>query len=278
MTQMTQTSWTAANDMDDAFEIRSYVPETEAITEGWAPQAQQFRKSWPHSKLGLAYGDDPRQKIDLFLPEGEPQGLMVFTHGGYWVAFDNSWWSHLAAGMLAHGWAVALSNYRLAIQVSMEELAGDVAAAITLAGEQVAGPIVLTGHSAGGHLTALMASSGLLAAPLRERLARVMPISGLFDLRPLLQTARNKDLKMTAASAAALSPLLLAPQGDFDLLCVVGADERPEFLRQNAMLAPVWAGLGIDGRAVELAGLHHFDVIDGLADPDSLMCRFLAGR
>ena len=133
MTQITQTSWTAASDMDDAFEIRSYVPETEAITEGWAPQAEQFRKSWPHSKLGLAYGDDPRQKIDLFLPEGEPQGLMVFTHGGYWVAFDNSWWSHLAAGMLAHGWAVALTNYRLAIQVSMEELAGDVAAAIALA-------------------------------------------------------------------------------------------------------------------------------------------------
>jgi len=127
-------------------------------------------------------------------------------------------------------------------------------------------------------LTALMASSDRLAAPLRDRLARVMPISGLFDLRPLLQTARNNDLKMTPASAAALSPLLLTPQADFDLLCVVGADERPEFLRQNTMLAPVWAGLGIDGRAVELAGLHHFDVIDGLADPDSLMCRFLAGH
>ncbi len=203
---------------------------------------------------------------------------MVFTHGGYWVAFDNSWWSHLATGMLAHGWAVALTNYRLAIQVSMEELAADVAAAIALAGGQVAGPIALTGHSAGGHLTALMASSGLLEAPLRDRLARVMPISGLFDLRPLVQTARNNDLKMTAASAAALSPLLLNPQADFDLLCVVGADERPEFLRQNAMLAPVWAGLGINGEAVELAGLHHFDVIDGLADPDSLMCRFLAGH
>lgn len=277
MTQMTQTRWMAAADMDDAFEIRSYVPETDAITEAWAPKAEQFRKSWPDSKLGLSYGTDPRQKIDLFLPEGTPKGLMVFIHGGYWVAFDNSWWSHLAAGMLAHGWAVALANYRLAIQVSMEELADDVAASIELAAAEVAGPVAITGHSAGGHLTALMASSDRLSAPLRARLARVMPISGLFDLRPLLQTARNKDLKMTATSAAALSPLLLKPAGDFELLCIVGADERPEFLRQNEMLAPVWAGLGIDGAAVALTGLHHFDVIDGLADPNSLMCQFLAG-
>ncbi len=166
------------------------------------PRRQNSFASWPHSKLGLSYGDDPRQKIDLFLPSGGAARVDGFTHGGYWVAFDNGWWSHLAAGMLAHGWAVALSNYRLAIQVSMEELAADVAAAIALAGQRVAGPIVLTGHSAGGHLTALMASSDRLAAPLRDRLARVMPISGLFDLRPLVQTARNNDLKMTPASAA----------------------------------------------------------------------------
>lgn len=270
--------WPVPSDWDDAFEIRAYVPETEAIMEIWKPAAENFRAGWPDKAIGLSYGAAPRQLVDLFLPEGHPQGLMVFIHGGFWVSFDNSWWSHLAAGMLARGWAVALPNYRLAGEVSMPELASDVAAAIQLAAGKIDGPVVLSGHSAGGHLAALMVSARLLDQALLDRIERVLPISGLFDLRPLLNTQRNSVLKMDAAMASQLSPALLVPETGFDLLCVVGADERPEFLRQNQLLAPVWAGLGVDGQAAALAGLHHFDVIDGLADKDSLFCRFLAGE
>jgi hypothetical protein len=103
----------------------------------------------------------------------------------------------------------------------------------------------------------------------------VISISGLHDLRPLLKTKMNDDFQMTPSEAEAESAALKQPQGDAELLCWVGANERPEFIRQSALLANIWTGFGLKTSFYQAQGQHHFDVIDGLSDPQSALARAL---
>ncbi|MEE8454698.1 MAG: alpha/beta hydrolase, partial [Limibaculum sp.] len=131
-------------------------------------------------------------------------------------------------------------------------------------------PIRLAGHSAGGHLVTRMLCEGApLPIAVAARIVSVLSISGVHDLRPLLRTAMNEDLQLDRAEAAAESPALLAPRPGVPVTCWVGSAERPEFRRQNALLANIWTGCGVATRAVEEPGRHHFNVIDGLCEPDS---------
>jgi hypothetical protein len=114
-----------------------------------------------------------------------------------------------------------------------------------------------------------------LAADVRQRIERVVSISGLHDLRPLLKTAMNDDFRMDATQAVDESPALKQPLAGVELVCWVGADERPEFIRQSELLANVWTGFGIDTSVHLAAAQHHFNVIDGLADPQSPLSRAL---
>ena len=139
-----------------------------------------------------------------------PAGLVVFVHGGYWRAFDRGDWSHLAAGPLARGWAVAMPGYVLAPEARIAAITAMIREAVAAAAGEVAGPIRLAGHSAGGHLVArqLCADSRLPEAVL-ARVERVVPISGLYDLRPLLRLAAQRDAAARPAGGAAESPALL---------------------------------------------------------------------
>jgi acetyl esterase/lipase len=254
-------------DWDDEFSNGAYIPGSEALPGLWAAKAAAFRAAHPPQER--AYGAHARQKVDLFRPAGRARGLVVFVHGGYWLAFGKSDWSHLAQGALERGWAVALPQYRLAPEASLPEMVQDVAQAIDLVAAEVEGPIRLAGHSAGGHLVTRMICAD---SPLAEiaRLERVVAISGLFELRPLLKTAMNATLRLTPETARAESALLQAPH---PLACPltlwVGGAERPEFRRQSRLLAEVWSGLDHPITHVEDGTRHHFDVIDGLADPAS---------
>lgn len=272
----------AITDWDTAYANSAFIADGESFPARWAETAAAFRAARPAGdRMALAYGPHPRHWLDLFLPAGSPRGLAVFVHGGYWMALDPSHWSHLAAGALARGWAVALPCYRLAPEARIAEIAQDVAAAIRHAAALVPGPLCLAGHSAGGHLvTRMLAAPSPLDPALLPRLHSVLSISGLHDLRPLQRTAMNATLRLDGPEALAESPALLAPEalaGDTVLTCWVGADERPEFRRQNALLANLWHGLGLATRAVEAPGLHHFDVIDDLAEPASALCRAWLG-
>jgi acetyl esterase/lipase len=161
----------------------------------------------------------------------------VFVHGGYWKAFDKSVWSHLASGPLAHGYAVAMPSYTLCPDNSISGIAREIAAAIGAAAKEVSGPIRLTGHSAGGQLvTRMISGSPLLPPEVLGRIAGVTSISGVHDLRPVMRTEMNDILKIDAAEAQTESPVLLAPLAPIPVMAWVGADERPEFVRQNRAL------------------------------------------
>ena len=257
-------------DMDAAYSNSDHVPGSADYPPRWTAAAEAFRKGLgARAELDLAYGGHPRARFDLFHPEGAPRGVVVFVHGGYWKAFDKSTWSHLAAGPLARGWAVAMPSYTLCPEVRIADITRQIAAAVQSMAARVEGPIRLTGHSAGGHLVARMCAPGMLSDEVAGRVARVVPISPVADLAPLMQTQMNEVLRIDAAEAQAESPVHQPPP-QVPVTVWVGGAELPAFLDQAERLAQAW---GVDGRAPD--GQHHFNVIEPLAEPDSPLTRAL---
>ena len=266
-------------DWEDAYANRINIPSGASWPDRWLELAAAFRAELSAAgcaRLDLPYGERPRNRFDLFMPAETPNGLVVYIHGGYWVSFDKSSWSHLARGALAHGYAVAMPSYTLCPEVRIPDITREVGAAIAMAAGMVEGPIFLTGHSAGGHLaTRMISATSPLPAEVRARIRNTVSISGVHDLRPMMRLAMNGDLKLDEAEANAESPVLLYPMEGVRLTCWVGAGERAEFIRQNALLANIWTGLGAMTATVEEADRHHFSVVDGLIDPDHLLMRTL---
>lgn len=263
------------SDWNDAYANGAYIQGAEQFPEQWTQRAVLFREEMvaaSRARLDLGYGASERERFDLFMPAGPAIGLAVFVHGGYWRMFDKSSWSHLARGAVERGYAVLIPSYTLCPQATIAEITGQVARAISQAAGMVSGPIHLSGHSAGGHLVSRMACA---LSPLGQgavsRLGHVLSISGLHDLRPLLKTDLNRELRLDWAMATTESAALQAPRTGTRLTAWVGGDERPEFIRQSELIANIWTGCAVDTSLVIEAGRHHFDVIDGLADASSAM-------
>ena len=148
-------------ELDDAYANVPYIPGGAQYPARWTVAAEAFRarlSAERRAELGLPYGDGARQAFDLFHPTGAARGLCVFVHGGYWLRFDRTLWSHLAAGPLARGWAVAMPSYDLCPEVRIADITRQIARAICVMAARTDGPLALVGHSAGGHLVARMAA------------------------------------------------------------------------------------------------------------------------
>ena len=259
---------------DEAYENGAFINNASDFPPLWNKKAAAFRKQLgSRAELDIPYGKSERQTLDLFRPEGEAKGLLVFVHGGYWKAFDKSTWSHLAAGAVAQGWAVAMPSYTLAPQARITKITREIAVAITHAASLVDGPIHLAGHSAGGHLvTRMLCANGPLTtaehSPIQQRIKKVISMSGVHDLRPLLNTSMNSVLQLDEDEAVAESVVMQLPNHHAELVCLVGGNERPEFIRQSELLANMWVGFGVETRLVVAESKHHFDVIDALESSD----------
>ncbi len=246
---------------DDDWDNGGHIPDAAAYPDRWRVRAAAFRDGLgERALLGMSYGTAERHRYDLFLPDGVPRGVVVFVHGGYWRRFDRTDWSHLAAGPLGRGVAVAMPSYTLAPAVRIAAIGAEIRAAIVAIANAVPGPLALTGHSAGGQLVARAICVGAgLPGEVRERLSACVPISPVADLAQLMETAMNGDLRIDAAEALAESPVHLAPVGGVPVDIWVGADERPAFLDQARRLGRAWGA-----PVTTVRGRHHFDVIEAL--------------
>ncbi len=266
-------------DWDNAYANGANIAGSDRWPAAWVGPAQAFREKLAaegRAKLGVAYGDRPRNRLDLFLPESEPKGLVVFVHGGYWMAFDNSTWSHLAAGAVESGLCRG--------DAVLHALSGGAAGRDRARDRR--------GDRQGGHAGRRpdhadrpfrRRTSGqpddLATTPLSQavqrRIRNVVSIAGLHDLRPLMNTAMNKTLRIDEAEALTESPALLRPMENARITCWVGGGERGEFLRQSALLANIWIGLGATTAMIAEPDRHHFSIIDGLADANHALTRTL---
>jgi len=260
----------AGIDYEAEYNNRARVPEHPAVMAGWVRDAAAYRES--HPPRFIPYGTGARNVIDFF--DGDGNGpIVVFIHGGYWQALDSSSFSHLARGLNAHGISVAIPSYDLCPDVSVKQIIGE----MRMASRELARlsqRLVISGHSAGGHLAACMLATDWKAFDARlpsDLVAAAYAISGLFELAPLVGTSINRALGLDEAAAKAASPLFLQPPAHGSLDAVVGEAESSEYFRQSHTIVERWGQAGIPTRFGTVAGANHFTAIAPLAEPNSPM-------
>jgi arylformamidase len=261
-------------DLEAEYDNRAKVPNHADIMENWARNAAAFRAGHRYAELDLAYGHAERMALDLFWPGPSREGpLAMFVHGGYWQRLDRKLFSHLAYGLLAHGVAVAMPSYELCPQVTLAVLVEQVRNAAAFLALRHGRALLATGHSAGGHLAAmLLATDWVFTRGLpRATVRAALPISGLFDLLPLTRTTVNDALGLDAAEARKLSPVLL-PSPGLPIHAVVGGTEGAEYTRQSRSIAEGWGGTW-----EAMAGKNHFSVVEPLTDPASPLVTMAVG-
>jgi len=248
-------------DLEAEYNNRARVPEHPALIAGWAQDAAAYRQVRPPHEL--RYGAGERHVMDVFDAGAGP--CVMFIHGGYWQALDKSFFSHMARGLNAHGVTVAAPSYDLCPAVRIGDIVEQMRAACAALHQRSGAPVIVSGHSAGGHLAACLLAT-------EAHIPAAYAISGLFELAPLIPTSLNGALQLDAAEAEALSPLFWpAPEGK-TLDAVVGGAESSEFLRQSQAIAAAWGEDGVKTRYEAIPEANHFTVIAPLADAHSAMC------
>ncbi|MBB6015235.1 alpha/beta hydrolase [Deinococcus radiopugnans] len=246
---------------NDAYMPSRRVPDADALVAAWARNSAAVREACAPQQL--AYGAGEHERLDVFSPEGAVRATLLFIHGGYWQAFYKDTFSYLAPPLLGAGLRVAIISYDLTPAVTLSRIVDQARRATAFVAAQFAGPLVVAGHSAGGHLAAMIHATDWAAEGLPGvTLAGGVGISGLYDLGPLRRTELQPALQLSEKEARALSPAFLHPTSAAPFIAAVGADESAAFLGQSLALAQAWPG--VVGGVRQLPGRHHFDAPDEL--------------
>lgn len=265
---------------DAQYDARAGIPEQASIRQGWAERSEQTRRT-RRCVLDVPYGAHASETLDIFLPATQPAKagpapVLVYIHGGYWRALDKRDQSFVAAPFVDAGAIVVLPNYALAPAVTVRHIVLQLVQAVAWVHRHIAqhggdpARLVVAGHSAGGHLAAMMLAcrwpqvgADLPPSVLHSALA----ISGVFELEPLRHAPfLAPDLGLTAAEARALSPACMPPPSAGPLVAVVGGDESSEFHRQTQLIRQRW-GQAVVPVCEALPGRHHMNVLHDLAEP-----------
>jgi len=266
------------------YNLRAAFPDHPEWFARWAADSAAARRKL-NGALDLRYGSGPKQTLDLF-PAARPHAALMFIHGGYWRALDKQDHSFVAPPLVERGIGVAVVNYDLCPDVSIARIAEQCReAALWLMREGArydvpAKRLVVAGHSAGGHLAAMLFATDWTtrgAAP--GAIVAGLAISGVFDLEPLVQVSFNSDLRLDTPRSRALSPIHLVPKVHAPLLLAAGARETAEFIRQSWLLWERWPECHPHGRKGPLLvpDTHHYGILSELADPSSELVSQLLG-
>jgi arylformamidase len=271
--------------VERGYNNRAAVPEHPMWLERWTATSREVMAALA-PRRDVRYGRGPQETLDLYLPSGTPRGTLLFIHGGWWRALDKSDHAFVAPPFVDQGLAVAVVNYDLCPQVSIGDIAAEMRRALAFLVREAprlgvpAAPLVVAGHSAGGHLTAtllatLAADLGVSSHPVTAALS----LSGVHDLTPLTLFSHNADFKLDDAQARALSPVHMQPQTGAQLICAVGSDETGEFLRQTDLLWDAWPRNRPRGAQapMRIPNRHHYNVVFDYADAGSALTRATLG-
>lgn len=269
--------------LERMYNNRALVPDHMDYFERWARDSAQVRANIPCA-LDVTYGTGVGETLDVFpsaRTTGGPVPVLVFIHGGYWRSLDKFDHSFIAPPFTQAGFCVVVVNYALCpgtpdAPVNIPHIARQMEKALGWVWHQIAAHggdprrITVAGHSAGGQLAALLLTSvwPLIGKGLPDGLVRnALSISGVHDLEPIMHTPMYQSvLHLTEQQVLQCSPARLLEPPTGTLYCAVGADESPEFLRQNQLMQDAW-GSHFVPRSVALPGLNHFSIVDALAKP-----------
>jgi arylformamidase len=263
--------------LDREYDNRAKVADSAEYLARYASESAKARRDL-ECRLDLRYGPGAGETLDVFpATDFRPAPIQVFIHGGYWRALDKADFSFVARAFGPAGAAVVVVNYGLIPAIDIDELARQCRASIAWVYRNAGSfggdseRIFISGHSAGGHLVAMLMSTDW---PAFDRLPADLikagcGISGLYDLEPIRLSYLNETLKLTPDQVRRNSPVLQVPARSGPLLLAVGAEEGPEYLRQTRDLARAWRGRGLPCEVLEMPGLHHFSIVWQLESPES---------
>jgi arylformamidase len=240
-----------------------HVPASAELVAGWDRRSAEMRAQYP-DHLDLRYGPRERNRIDFF-KAAEKAPTLLFIHGGYWQTRAKESFALFAAGPMAHGINVALTGYTLAPDATLDEIVAEIHAAIDFLADQLPAlggdgkGIVVSGWSAGGHLTSMVLSHRHVKAG--------MAISGIYDLEPIRHSYLNAKLGLDEATSRRNSPMAQAGGVIKPLSLVVGDAELLLLRKQTADFAGHRAKYGLPVTYEEIAGANHFTIMNELVSP-----------
>ncbi|MDE0388603.1 MAG: alpha/beta hydrolase [Rhodospirillales bacterium] len=259
------------------YNLRLRHPDFEDYFAVWEAESERVRESLTCT-IDVRYGTGPNMTADLFPAPAAGAPIQVFIHGGYWRAMDKDVHSFPAEGFVAAGGAAVSLNYALAPAVTLDTIVEQCRIAIEWIADHAGwlngdpDRIFVSGHSAGGHLTAMMLCTDWAV---RRRPAGLVKggtaISGIFDLAPIMETSINDDVRLDNASAARNSPIHHLPEAGAPLIAAVGAAETPAFVAQNRAFAEAWQARRFEATVMEIEGLHHYNVVNEMGRPGTAL-------
>lgn len=253
--------------------MREAVPDYERYFAKWAETSELARRSLPY-RQNLAYGPGADDRLDLFVPTGKgPFPVQIFFHGGYWRALGKDDFAGVALALVPAGAVVAVVDYTLCPRVTMDELVEQCRRAVAWIAANIADyggdpdRLYVGGHSAGGHITAMMIGTDWAVRHERVTLRGGCSMSGLFDLEPMaLAPFLQPDLRLTPSQVRRNSPIRHVEPSTVPIILAVGEDETAEFHRQSGAYAAAWRAVGNHVEEIVAPGRHHYSIIDSLFD------------
>lgn len=255
---------------------RANVPEHPELLAEWAEKSAAWEAQAKRPQYDIAYGDSPAETLDLFLANAEAAPVHMYIHGGYWQANSKKSSNFVAKPLVAAGAHVAVIDYALCPEVTIDEIARQCRAALSWLwreAERFGGDperITISGHSCGGQLVGMaMATDWHEFGPgLPSDLVKGgVSISGVFDLEPLVNTSINAKVGMDREAALRNSPIHMEPASDAPLALYWGGEETDAFRRQSEDMAGAWSAKGVPTHTESIPGANHFTVLTGMEDP-----------
>jgi arylformamidase len=265
-------------ELDAQYNLRLRHPDFQNFLDQNEHESERVRQTYP-CRLDIPYGRRFGERLDIFPAERPNAPIHLFIHGGYWQMLDKKSHSFIAEPFIKAGCAVVVINYTLAPEADMDEIVRQSRAAIAWTFNNArtfnADPsrIYLSGHSAGGHLVAMMMATdwmdewGLAADPIKGGCA----ISGIFDLEPIRLCYLNEAIGMDKQASRRNSPIYHLPKGAAPLIVSVGSLETDEFLRHASEFSTALEDAGHPYECLVLPGHHHYSVVQELGKEKSIL-------